>query len=177
MFDLYSTKLFKNLLYLKLSLKQVYYMNPLNVFQRSTTLYTRDRLQNLSKDTIPQWGKMDAGQMLAHLNVAYDVAFGKLEVKNNVIMKWFLKTFVKEGVVGEKPYPKNSMTAPYFMQKEPRDFELEKQKFIDNVQTVEQKGEPFFEGKESVSFGKMTALEWSNQFYKHLDHHFIQFGI
>lgn len=152
-------------------------MNPLNVFTRSTTFYTFDRLANLKSETIPQWGKMDAGQMLAHLNVSYDVAFDKLEVKNNAIMKWFLKTFIKEGVVGSKPYPKNSMTAPYFLQKGPKDFELEKRKFIENVEAVEKKGEAFFEGKESVSFGKMTALEWSNLFYKHLDHHFTQFGI
>jgi hypothetical protein len=38
-------------------------------------------------------------------------------------------------------------------------------------------GETYFEGKPSPSFGKMTAKEWSNQFWKHMDHHFRQFGI
>ena len=34
----------------------------------------------------------------------------------------------------------------------------------------------FFEGKVSSSFGSMTSKEWSTQFYKHIDHHFRQFG-
>lgn len=152
-------------------------MHLLIVFEKSTTFYILDRLENLNQDTSPLWGKMTAPQMLAHLNVSYDVAFDKLKVKNNAFMKWLLKTFLKEAVVGEKPYPKNSRTAPYFIQSEPKDFDQEKQNFIENIKKVEQLGEAHFEGKDSVSFGKMTAMEWSNLFYKHLDHHFTQFGI
>jgi hypothetical protein len=38
-------------------------------------------------------------------------------------------------------------------------------------------GKEHFEGKESLSFGPMTAQEWNNLFYKHLDHHLNQFGV
>jgi hypothetical protein len=148
-----------------------------SVFEKHTTELTLNRLEQLNSDSTPLWGKMNAAQMLAHVNVSYDVAFEKLPVKNGSFMKFMLKTFLKNAVVGPKPYPKNSRTAPYFIQDSDKDFEKEKANFIKNVQDVESKGKQWFEGKESVSFGAMTAEEWSNLFYKHLDHHFQQFGI
>jgi uncharacterized damage-inducible protein DinB len=147
------------------------------VFDSSTTKLTLERLEKLTSNTQAQWGKMDAGQMLAHLNVSYDLAFGKIQVNDNFFVKFMLKLFVKNAVVSEKPYPKNSQTASYFLQKGPKDFETEKSNFIENVKAVEQKGESFFDGKDSVSFGKLTKKEWSNLFYKHIDHHFGQFGV
>ena len=42
---------------------------------------------------------------------------------------------------------------------------------------MEAEGAAAYEGKESASFGVLTAQEWSNQFYKHMDHHLTQFGV
>lgn len=135
------------------------------------------RLEKLEVDTQPQWGKMDAGQMLAHLNVAYEVTYGHTPVKYNGFMKLMLKLFVKKVVVGEKPYKKNSRTAPIFLIADQRDFEMEKKKLVAFIKETQEKGASYFEGRESPSFGVMTAVEWSNQFSKHLEHHFSQFGI
>ena len=44
-----------------------------------------------------------------------------------------------------------------------------------DITKTQQLGENYFEGKESNSFGKLTASEWNNMFYKHLDHHLSQF--
>ncbi len=148
----------------------------LNTFDPSTTKSVLDRLEKISIDTQPQWGKMNVAQMLAHLNVAYDFSNGKLVAKNSWLAKIMLKAFVKKIVVGEKPYAKNSRTAPDFLITDSKEFELEKEKLIANIKDTEQKGEKHFEGKESASFGPLTAKEWSNMFYKHLDHHFTQFG-
>jgi hypothetical protein len=45
-----------------------------------------------------------------------------------------------------------------------------------NLEKTKSLGEVHFEQKESHSFGKLTAEEWSNSFYYHLDHHLTQFG-
>jgi hypothetical protein len=45
------------------------------------------------------------------------------------------------------------------------------------IKETEAKGVEYFEGKESEGFGKLTAKEWSNLFYNHLNHHFNQFGV
>jgi hypothetical protein len=152
-------------------------MTLLNTFDPKTTEKTFERLEKLNYMSKPQWGKMNVAQMLAHLNVAYDFAYGRKNSNLNFFAKFMVKLFVKNIVVGEKPYTKNSRTAPEFIIANERDFEKEKSIFIDNVKKTEADGVAFFEGKVSSSFGSMTAQEWSNQFYKHIDHHFTQFGV
>lgn len=149
----------------------------LNVFEATTTKSTLDRLDKLSFDAKPLWGKMNAAQMLAHLNVAYDMAYTEKKSKNSWLTKFLLKTFVKGIVVGEKPYSKNSRTAPEFLITTEKEFEVEKKKFIDYVKQTQEHGQDYFEGKESVSFGTLSSEEWSNMFSKHIDHHFAQFGL
>ncbi|MGB1247589.1 MAG: DUF1569 domain-containing protein, partial [Chitinophagales bacterium] len=126
--------------------------------------------------TSPQWGKMNVAQMMAHCNVPYDMTYGEYP-QRNFLMKFMLKTFLKSSVCGEKPYPKNGRTAPEFIIADKRDFEKEKARLIVNINKVADEGEAAFEGRENISFGKMTAREWSNLFSKHLDHHFTQFGV
>lgn len=152
-------------------------MTLLNTFDPKTTEETFKRLEKLTYMSKPQWGKMNAAQMLAHLNVAYDLAYGKRASKANLFAKLMLKLFVKGIVVGEKPYSKNSPTGPDFLIADERDFEKEKALFIANVKETEAKGASYFEGKESSAFGKLSSKQWSIQFYKHLDHHFTQFGV
>ncbi len=147
-----------------------------SVFDSSTTSTVLSRLEKLSSETQPQWGKMNASQMLAHLNVAYDMTYTP-KTKNSAFKKWMLKLFLKKIVTGEKPYPKNSRTAPEFIIKGDRDFDKVKAQFITYVEQTEKNGVSYFEGRDSPSFGPMTAKEWSNLFYKHIEHHFTQFGI
>jgi hypothetical protein len=149
----------------------------LNTFDPQTTATVLSRLEKLNHTTKPQWGKMNSAQMLAHLNVPYDIDNGKKQTKISGFGKLMLKLFVKNIVVGEKPYIKNSRTSPDFIIADERDFEKEKALFIANVKETETKGAAHYEGKESSAFGKLTAQQWSIQFYKHLDHHFTQFGV
>ena len=149
----------------------------LNTFDPATTASLLQRLEKLSPDTQPQWGKMDAAQMLAHVNVTYDITYGKTPVNRGAFAKFLFKLFLKKAVVGEKPYPKNSRTAPVFVIADQRDFDKEKAQLIKYINETEQNGASYFEGRDNPSFGPMTASEWSNLFYKHIDHHFTQFGL
>lgn len=45
------------------------------------------------------------------------------------------------------------------------------------IKQTEAKGAVYFEGRETPAFGVLTAKEWCTQFYKHIDHHFTQFGV
>lgn len=149
----------------------------LNTFDSKTTEAVLNRLEKLNHTATPQWGKMTVAQMLAHLNVTYDLAYDKVHSPANFFTKILLKLLVKPLVTNDKPYKKNSHTAPIFIIINERDFEKEKSIFIDNIKKTEADGIAFFEGKVSSSFGPMTAKEWSTQFYKHIDHHFTQFGV
>jgi hypothetical protein len=135
------------------------------------------RLNQLSPATQPEWGKMTVAQMLAHNNVAYDITSGKIPVSYNFLMRFMLKTFVKDTVVGKKPYGRNGRTAPVFIVSDERDFAREKAELIANLKSFHEEGPAAYEGRASPSFGPMTSQEWSNQYWKHLDHHLRQFGV
>ena len=88
-----------------------------------------------------------------------------------------LKLFVKNTVVNEKAYKRNSRTAPQFIIADTKNFVEEKARLTDYIKKVQGLGEAHFDGKESHSFGPLTKQEWNNMFYKHLDHHLNQFGV
>ncbi len=148
-----------------------------NIFDRETTKTVLKRLSALQPDTQPQWGKMNAAQMLAHLNVAYDMTYGKLPVNYGFFTRFMLKMFVKGVVVGEKPYAKNNRTAPQFVIADERDFQKELAALKENINKTETLGAAHFEGLENLSFGPLNSKQWSNLFQKHIEHHFEQFGI
>jgi hypothetical protein len=148
-----------------------------SIFETKTTETILSRLNNLTNTTQPLWGKMNAAQMLAHLNVAYDIDSGKIKSETPALMKFMLKLFLKPILVNEKPYKKNSRTAPTFLISTEKDFEKEKKSLIDNILESQNNGREYYEGRESNSVGKMNANEWSNMYYKHIEHHFSQFGI
>ena len=148
-----------------------------NIFTCEVSEEVINRINQLTPDSPRQWGKMDVAQMLAHCSVAYETIYEpEKHPKPNFVMGIILKTFVRKVVTGDKPLKKNSPTAPYFIIKSDKDFEAEKSRLIEYIRQTQQLGEPEFDGKENMSFGKMTKTEWSNMMYKHLDHHLQQFG-
>ncbi|WP_162415337.1 hypothetical protein [Cyclobacterium roseum] len=54
---------------------------------------------------------------------------------------------------------------------------MEKEPLIQYLHKTVELGADHFEGRESLSFGKLSKQEWNNLFYKHLDQHLIQFGV
>jgi len=105
------------------------------------------RINHLTPQTQPQWGKMTADQMLAHVNVPYEMLFepGK-HPKPKGLMKWILKKFVKKNIVNEKPYPRNMRTAPAFIITDHKNYESEKKRLISYLIKTQELGGVYFEG-------------------------------
>ena len=148
-----------------------------NVFSQEVTTELINRINKLTKDSKPQWGKMSVDQMLAHCCVSYEFVYEDIHPKPNPMKIFLLTMLVKKFVVNEKSYSRNSRTAPEFIMKGDKDFAAEKRRLIDYISKTQKQGEAYFDGKESHSFGKLNKDEWSNMFYKHLDHHLSQFGV
>lgn len=148
-----------------------------SIFDKTTVAQLNERLEQLRPDSPAHWGKMDAAQMLAHVNAVYAVSLGEKEARYPFLLRWLMRWLVKPSVVNEKPYKRNLRTAPAFKIGDAAAFEQEKQRLKGYLQRCLELGKVHFEGKKSPSFGEMTAEEWNNQFYKHLDHHFQQFGV
>ena len=149
-----------------------------NVFDAKDAQEYINRINNLTPETQRKWGKMSVDQVLAHLNVAYDLTFTPEKFpKPSFIAKYLLSRFVKPKITNELPYKQNLPTSPAFIISDERNFEEEKKKLIGNIQRVQQLGRIAFEGKEHLNFGKINAQGWNNMFSKHLNHHLEQFGV
>lgn len=147
-----------------------------NIFSQNVCNQVINRINNLTPTTPALWGKMSVAQMLAHCNITYEMVYQNKHPKPIFLMRLILKVFVKNMVVNEKPYKQNSQTAPVFIIKSDKNFEAEKEQLIRYINQTQQLGENYFDGKESLSFGVLTKKQWNNMFYKHLNHHLIQFG-
>ncbi len=148
-----------------------------NIFTKEVSDSIINRINQLTPQTQAKWGKMAVAQMLAHCNVTYEMAYENIHPKPNAFMKFILKLLVKPSVVTEKTYKQNGGTAPQFVIKDDKKFEVEKQRLIAYIQKTQSLGEAHFDGKESHSFGALNKTEWNNMLYKHLDHHLTQFGV
>ena len=148
-----------------------------SVFDQNDAKEIISRINKLEQTTQGLWGKMNVSQMLAHCNVTYEHVYENKYAKPGFLKGLLLKWFVKPIVVGDKPYAKNSRTSPEFLMTDKKEFEKEKSRLIDYINKTRELGESFFENKEASSFGNLTAKEWNNMFYKHLDHHLGQFGV
>lgn len=92
-------------------------------------------------------------------------------------MKLFLKPMMRSVIIGPKAYKRNAPTAPYFKAVDVHDFELEKQRLLNNVSQYSTRGKEKAECINHAWLGKLRSTEWSWAMYKHLDHHLKQFGV
>ena len=135
------------------------------------------RIDQLSPITQRRWGKMNVSQMLAHCCVPYEQAFGENTIAPNAMIRFVMKTFFKGTMTNEVPYKPNMPTAPAFIIVDQRDFEKERKRLSTLIRKMAELGETHFEGKKQLSLGNLSAIQWNNLMYKHIDHHLRQFGV
>ncbi|KQC34675.1 hypothetical protein AAU57_14625, partial [Nonlabens sp. YIK11] len=139
--------------------------------KESTYRKLRERLQNIDASKSPEWGKMDAAQMLKHCQFPIQIAMGKEKVglKSN----WLAKVFFKKSLYSPKPFRKNLPTAPSLKVADPKDFESEKEKLDQWMQELwyDRHNE---NRRPHPVFGTFSKEQWGMLQWKHLDHHFRQ---
>ncbi len=147
-----------------------------DIFEPTVVTELINRINKINAESRPLWGKMDAGQMVAHCSVTYEMIYEDIHPQPGFLKKWLLRLLIKPVVTGEKGYPKSVRTASEFIITGTKDVEKEKARLINYMKKTQELGKAHFEGKSSHSFGRLTAIEWNNMMYKHLDHHLQQFG-
>lgn len=131
------------------------------------------RLEKLSPAAQPQWGKMNASQMVAHLNNSFQMATGELSVKSKKLPIRF--TPLKQLIIYMLPFPKGAPTAPELISREPGNWEIERDN-LRNLITGFTAPEQVSLSAEHPVFGRMTPKTWGVLGYRHIDHHLKQFG-
>lgn len=133
------------------------------------------RLGNLQPGSVREWGKMDPAQMLAHCAAALETGTGDRPMKQKFIGK-LLAPLVRSGILGDKPFSKNSPTDPTFVVSDVRDFEAERKRLRELIDRFVQRGADGASTQTHAFFGKLNGEEWGRLTWKHIDHHLRQFG-
>jgi hypothetical protein len=77
----------------------------------------------------------------------------------------------------EDPLRKNSPTAKSLIVADKRDFDQERERLSKLIDKFASGGAAGCTNNPHSFFGKMTPEEWAILMYKHIDHHFRQFGV
>jgi hypothetical protein len=134
----------------------------------------RERLDRMTPQSAPRWGRMTAPQMIVHLSDAYRMAMGDLPCKPK---KGPVRFFpLKQLVIYWLPFPKNVNTAPELVSRAPGDWTTD----LAELHTVMDRiasGGPASCTAVHPAFGKVSSKGWGVLCYKHADHHLRQFGL
>jgi len=133
------------------------------------------RLKSLQPEATRQWGTMDVGQMLAHVNASLETALGRTSPKR-IFLGRIIGKLVKRRFLNENPMQKNAPTDKNFVFTAPQNFTSEKLKAIELFIAFTTAGPSKCTTHPHSFFGKMTAEEWGVLQWKHFDHHLRQFG-
>jgi len=147
-------------------------------FEETTIKGINARLDNLTPESKPLWGRMSVNQMLTHMNDAFKVALGMKPAKDISNVFWN-KVLFPVLVNGLAWFPKGS-AAPIEIRQggqgsNPRDFYTELE-FLKKMMDV-------FNEREGAKlqghplFGKLSKKQWRDLMVVHLDHHLKQFGV
>lgn len=132
------------------------------------------RVGKLQPAAPAQWGKMNCSKMLTHVTDGLRMATGELFVapKNSPLRF----TPLKQLIIYWLPFPKGAPTAPELLERTPGEWERETAQFKEALQrftACSQKSD----WPAHPAFGKLSAKDWGVLIYKHIDHHFKQFGV
>jgi len=134
------------------------------------------RINKLTPESKPLWGKMSAGQMLQHCKLASDVAYGKMDLKVNFLMR-LLGRILKKKVFYGGDLKKNSPTAKEFIITDRIEFEKVKAELIANLTRFADEGTSSIKLTKHPFWGEMSSQDWDALMWKHTNHHLEQFGV
>ena len=132
------------------------------------------RLQHLTPETKPQWGKLDAPRLLCHLADTLAMSIGDLPTKSKNT-KAFHRFPLKHLIIYVLPFPKGVNTAPELLSSSPIDFESDRSRVVNLICRLA--ATPDANGPEHPFFGPLTNKEWNALQWKHINHHLKQFGL
>jgi len=139
----------------------------------------RKRLGALNPETRALWGKMNAHQMVCHLNDSFDLAMGAKTASEDITL--LSRTLRKWGaLLAPLPWPKGVPTRPEMDQlrggTRPVEFTSDKAALAAALQRFVQQPRAFRFARHPA-FGHLTEWEWMRWGYLHVDHHLRQFDV
>jgi hypothetical protein len=138
-----------------------------------------DRLQRIRPDTRARWGKMNAHQMVCHLNDSFGLAMGDKTASEDIT--FFNRTLIKwAALYAPLSWPQGVPTRPEMDQlgggTRPVEFSRDTAALAAAIDRFARQPKTLPFARHPI-FGKLTKWEWIRWGYLHADHHFRQFGV
>ena len=145
-----------------------------NLFDPAVKQEILERINRLTPQSQPHWGKMNVSQMLAHVQMPIGSATGLHSIRRTLFGR-IVGRFAKPMMYSEKPFKQNLPTDPSFiMTGKEKEFSKEKENLVSLINSFQ---ETSIVNEVHPFFGRFTREQWSKAMYKHLDHHLRQFGV
>jgi hypothetical protein len=145
-----------------------------SLFDETTYHDVISRINAIEEHTKPQWGKMNAAQMLAHNVIPVEVVLEKRPPVGKP--NFLIKLLFKKMMYNDKLYKKNLPTPRPFRVEGDKDYTAEKSNLVGAVNEVYGLRNKTSWPKHPM-FGEFNTQQTGQMLYKHLDHHLRQFGV
>jgi len=135
----------------------------------------RARLDRLTAQQRPLWGKMDAGRMVVHLTAQLRAGLGELQCapKKTPMNNWLMRRLVIYVI----PWPKGTPTAPEFLTQPTSTWDEDVAALRSAMDRFAARGEGGPWTTDHPAFGRLTGRMWGVLAWRHMDHHLRQFGV
>jgi hypothetical protein len=147
-----------------------------NLFEPSTVDEVKERMSRLRPDSARQWGRMNAGQAVAHCAGGMELALGDRRPPRPLIGRILGPIIKPKAFVEGEPMRRNSPTVPGLEVEDQRELGVERERLCGLIDRFAAAGPAGCTTHPHSFFGRLTPQEWSAWMYKHLDHHLRQFG-
>ena len=147
-----------------------------NLLDTATAKEVQERIARLGPANERQWGKMSAPQALAHCSVAMEWAVGDNNPPRMFVGRIFGPIAKSQLLKNEKPMGRNAPTAKSLVIADQRELGKERERLSRLIERFCAGGRAGCTKHPHTFFGQLTAEEWAQIMYKHIDHHLRQFG-
>ena len=134
----------------------------------------RKRVQALTSETKPTWGRMSVDQMLRHVNLSLAESLGEHKAERS--LKGLPRPLIRWMILNG-PWGKGAPTRPdmHIARGQRFDFAQEKARTLSMLDRILAKSMDSA-WPESANF-PMTGRHWSQLHFRHLNHHLKHFGV
>ncbi|HUR80390.1 MAG TPA: DUF1569 domain-containing protein [Thermoanaerobaculia bacterium] len=132
------------------------------------------RAERVTADSRPQWGKMNAEMMLAHLVESLRMGVGETSPKSKMLPIRFFP--LRELIVYLLPFPKGAPTAPELLPSDRRSVKDSKRELARLAKSFAERATSK-DWPRHPAFGNLGRRGWGVLTYRHFDHHLRQFGV
>lgn len=133
------------------------------------------RVSTLTPESAPQWGRMNASEMLAHVVSGMRMGLGEIEVKRrrSIFGRWPLKYLF----VYWLPLPKGAPAPRELVTRgSQHDWEANLAALHASMDVIARRDRETVPWPAHHFFGPLSPKAWAALGWRHLDHHLRQFG-